>query len=141
MKQSFYLTSAMVAVLALGGCVTQQQADAKMGKGCEAAISATIAPKKLLGIKSTNYADEKTEGSLYRRITIVGQQKDGWIEAEKTYTCLFAQDWGFFKSTHFALLEQLAIGDFVLGKVDGQIRGSMEDYVKLNETAETAMGQ
>ena len=135
------LTTAMVSALALSGCVTQQQADAKMGKGCEAAVGAMIAPKTILNVKATTYADEQTEASLYRRVNITATEKDGWVEVEKKYSCLFSQDWGLAKMSHAALLEQLVIGDTILGKKDGKIEGSMDDFMKLTGAAETAMGE
>ena len=140
MKKLVVVLSA-ISTLALGACVNQQQADAKMGEGCKAAVSAMIEPKKLLDTKSLNYADEQTEGSLYRRVTLRAIEKDGWIEVEKEYKCLFAQQWGLFKSSHTALLEQLSVGDKFYGKKDGKIIGSMEDFMKLTEKANTVMGQ
>lgn len=140
MKKSV-LSLALLSVFVLSGCVTQQQADAKMGKGCEASVIAMIAPKTLMTVKSTNYSDEQNKESLYRRVTIVAVEKDGWLELEKTYSCLFAQDWGLFKSSHTAMLEQLVIGDQILGKKDGVIQGSMDDFLQLTGAAETAMGQ
>jgi uncharacterized lipoprotein NlpE involved in copper resistance len=135
------ITLSAVSVLALAGCVDQQQADAKMGEGCKAAIAAMIEPKRLLETKSINYADEKTEGSIYRRIVVRAIEKDGWVEIEKEYKCLFAQQWGLFKSSHTALLEQLSVGEQFYGKKDGKIIGSIEDFMRLNSKADTAMGQ
>lgn len=125
----------------LAGCVSQQQADQKMAKGCEAAIGAMIAPKQILEVKSTRFADEQTEGSIYRRIGLTAVEKDGWIEAEKEYSCLFAQQWGLFRLNHIALLEQMTYNDEIKGKKDGKIIGSMEDFLKLTKAADSAMGQ
>lgn len=130
-----------LTVLAVSGCVSQEQADNKMGKGCEAGLSAMIAPKTLKTIKSVKFADEKNSDGTYRRVTIAAVEKDGWMELDKEYSCLFLQQWGFFKSSHIALLEQLNYNGKVLGKLDGKIIGSMEDYMKLTKSADTAMGQ
>jgi len=127
--------------LALTGCVTQQQADAKMGKGCQSAAAAMIAPKTITNVKSTTYADEDTEGSIYRRVVVTATEKDGWVEVDKQYSCLFSQDWGLFKMSHTALLEQLTYDGNMIGKKDGKIQGSMDDYMKLTGAAETAMTQ
>lgn len=141
MKKSFVLLFAIAAPALLSGCVNQQQADAKMGKGCQAAVNAMIAPKTLSTIKSTQYADDATEGSLYRRVTITATEKDGWMELDKQYSCLFAQQWGLLKTSHTALLEQLSYNNEILGKKDGKIHGSLDDFIKLNKSADTAMGQ
>jgi hypothetical protein len=129
------------SVLALSGCVSQQQADAKMGDGCKAALAAVIEPKTITTVKAVNYSDEQTEGSLYRRITIDLVEKDGFADLDKKYSCLFSQDWGMFKSSHVALLEQVDAGDTFIGKKDGKLIGSMNDYMNLTSKADTAMGQ
>lgn len=130
-----------LSVLTLAGCVSQQQADEKMGKGCEAAVNAMIAPKTLVNVKSVKFADEVNSDGNYRMVTIVALEKDGWMELDKEYSCKFVQQWGLMKSSHIALLEQLKYGDTVMGKQDGKIIGSFDDFMKLTESAETAMGQ
>jgi hypothetical protein len=139
--KKYTLLAAGIATLALTGCVTQQQADAKMGTGCQAALAAVMGDKQILNVKAVNYSDEQTEGSLYRRVTVDLVEKDGWIELDKTYSCLFAQQWGFLKSSHTALLEQVDAGDSFLGKKDGKIVGSMEEFMNLTSKADTAMAQ
>lgn len=139
--KKFVVVISAVSTLALAGCVTQQQADAKMGEGCQAAVSAMIEPKTIKETKSVNFADEQTEGSLYRRVVVTAIEKDGWVEVTKEYKCLFAQQWGLFKSSHTAMLEQLSVGDKFYGKKDGKIMGSMEDFMRLTGKADTAMGQ
>lgn len=131
----------MISALALAGCVSQEQADAKMGKGCQSAVEAMIAPKTLTTVKSVRFANDQTEGSLYRHVTVQAVEKDGWLELDKEYECLFAQEWGFLKGSHTALLERVKFGDTVIGKVDGKIVGSLDDFMKLTTSAETAMGQ
>lgn len=130
-----------ISTLALTACVTQQQADEKMAKGCEAGVTALINPKEIKEVKTKNYSDEVVEGEPHRRVTLGVVEKDGWVELDKEYSCLFAQDWGVFKSSHKALLVQTKIDDSIYGKVDGQITGSIDDFVKLTETVDAAMGQ
>lgn len=130
-----------VASLALAACVTQPQADEKMAKGCEAGVKSLIAPKEIKEVKSKNVSDETTNEGLHRRVTLNVVEKDGWMEVDKQYSCLFAQDWGMFKSSHRALLVQTKIDDSLYGKVDGVITGSMEDFIKLTEHVDEAMGQ
>jgi hypothetical protein len=135
------LALAMIACLPLSACVTQQQADAKMGKGCEAALAVVMGDKQIVKVKATNYSDEETEGSLYRRITIDLVEKDGWAELDKQYSCLFAQEWAMFRMTHNALLEQVVMGDKIMGKKDGQILGNIDEFMNLVSKVDTAMTQ
>ena len=127
--------------ICLSGCVNQQQADAKMGKGCEAGLAAMMGNKQILTVKATNYSDEQTEGSLYRRVTIDLVEKDGWAELDKKYSCLFAQEWGPLKSTHTALLEQIVMDDKIIGKKDGVILGNINEFMNLVSKVDTAMTQ
>lgn len=130
-----------LSTLALTGCVTEQQADEKMAKGCEAGVVSLIAPKEISQVKTKNYSTEIVEDSPHRRVTLGVVEKDGWLELDKEYSCLFAQDWGLFKSSHKALLVQVQIDDSTYGKVDGIINGSMEDFMKLTDAVDQAMGQ
>lgn len=135
----------LISLLSLGltACVNQDQADEKMAKGCEAAVNALIKDdgKEISQIKVKRYANEQAEGGLHRRITLLGVEKDGWLELDKSYSCLFAQDWGLFKSSHEAMLVQVQIDDQLYGKKDGVIQGTLEDFMKLTDTVQKAMGQ
>lgn len=129
--------------LFLSGCITQNQADVKMAKGCTAGINAILADesKEISEIKVTRYADEQAEGGLHRRITFEAIEKDGWLEMDKQYSCLFMQEWGLFKSSHKALLVQLKIEDKLYGKKDGTILGSFDDFLRLVKVVDAAMVQ
>lgn len=127
--------------LSLSACVKQEDADIKMAKGCEAGINALLADqnKQIKEIKVQRYANEEAEGGLHRRITIEAIEKDGWLELEKQYSCLFMQEWGFFKSSHNALLVQIQMGDEIYGKKDGKILGNLQDFLNLTGVVERAM--
>jgi hypothetical protein len=135
------LAIAGVSIFALAGCVTQEQADAQMAKGCEGAVGAMLAPRSIKTVKGFTAADDSSEGSVHRRIFITYVENDDFAESEKKAECLFSQQWGIFKSTHAALLEQLVANDTILGKKNGMIQGSMEEFIKLTNGANTAMGQ
>jgi len=130
-----------ISLLVLTGCVTQDQADEKMSKGCIAGVESLIEPKNLGEIKSMQYADEMTEGGMHRRVTITAVEKDGWVELEKEYTCLFMQEWGIFSSDHRALLVQIEIDEELYGKKDGKIIGDFDDFLALSRSVDAAMGQ
>ena len=140
MKKFAFVLS--LSALALTGCVSQDQADAKMAKGCAAGVGALLTePKEIIVVKTENFSNEETSEGLHRRVTLEATEKDGWVEMDKSYTCLFAQEWGFFKSSHRALLVQVKIGEEIYGKRDGEILGGFEDFLKLTETVDGAMAQ
>lgn len=126
---------------ALTGCMSQDQADTKMSKGCEAGINALISPVKIGEIKSRNYSNEQINGGLHRRVTIEAIEKDGWLELDKEYSCLFMQKWGIFNSSHKALLVQTTIEDETIGNVDGHVVGGFDNFLKITNVVDAAMGQ
>ena len=138
--KKFILAFAGVSVLALAGCVSQEQADEKMKTGCKAAIGAMIEPRTIKEVKTSSTAAEKTMGSTYRRITLNYVENDDFADTEHTGSCLFSEQWGTFKSSHAALLEQVVYNDTLIGKKDGNIEGDMNDFMKLNEKVDAAMG-
>ena len=131
----------LLACFFVSGCVTQDEMDVKMAKGCAAGVNALLEDesKEILEIKSKRYANEDTEGGLHRRITIEAIEKDGWVELDKEYSCLFMQEWGMFKSSHRALLVQVEINDTLYGKKNGSIVGSFEDFLRLTKVIDSAM--
>lgn len=130
----------VAAALLLSGCVSQDQADQKMERGCRAGIESLIAPATLDQVKSINYSFENNIEGQHRRVTIEAVTKDGWLELDKTYSCLFAQQWGIFKSSHAAVLVQVRLDEGkVIGKQDGLIIGEMSDFIKLSDTVQEAM--
>jgi len=139
--KKFVLAVAGVSVLALAGCVSQEQADAKMKKGCEAGIAAMIAPRTIKEVKTSSADAEKTMGSVYRRVKMTYVENDDFADSEHEGSCLFSEQWGAFKSTHAALLEQVVFNDELVGKKDGTINGSMDDFLKLSEKVDAAMAQ
>lgn len=133
------LAFAGVSVIALAGCVSQEQADEKMKTGCKAAIEAMIEPRTIKEVKSSTAEAEETMGSVYRRVKVTYVENDDFAASEHQGSCLFSEQWGAFKSTHAAMLEQVVFNDTLIGKKDGNIQGDMNDFMKLNEKVNAAM--
>lgn len=138
--KKFILAFAGVFVIALAGCVSQEQADEKMKTGCKAAIEAMIEPRTIKEVKSSSGEVEDTMGSVYRRIKLNYVENDDFADTEHQGSCLFSEQWGMFKSSHAAMLEQVVYNDTLIGKKDGNIQGDMNDFMKLNEKVNAAMG-
>ena len=140
--KKFTVLLAGLSVIALAGCVSQEQADAKMKKGCQAAIGAMIAPTTIKEVKSSTAAPEKMLASTYRRVTLKYVEEGDFSETEVEGSCLFSEQWGMMKSTHAALLEQVVFNGNMIGKdKDGNIQGDMNDFMKLNEKVDAAMAE
>jgi hypothetical protein len=139
--KKFILLAAGLSTLALSACVSQESADEKMAKGCVGAVNAMLSPRTVKEMKSFTAENDTSEGSIHRRIKITYVENDDFAESERQGECMFSQQWGMFKSTHAALLEQLVVNDQIIGKKNGIIQGSMDDFIKLTNGASTAMGQ
>jgi hypothetical protein len=136
--KKFVVLLAGLSTLALCACVSQQQADEKMIIGCKAAVGTMIGPERTIKeVKTSAAEDEKTMGSVYRRIKISYSETEDFAAMEKQGSCLFSQQWGMFKSS----LEQVVYNDKLIGKKDGNIEGDMNDFMKLNEKVDAAMAQ
>ena len=140
--KKFTLLLAGLSALTLSACVDQKTADVKMFSGCEAAINAMIAPTTVKEVKTKTAADEKMLSSTFRRVKLGYVEAGDFAETVKEGTCLFSQQWGFLKSSHTAMLEQVNYNGTLLGKnAEGNIQGSMDDFLKLNEKVNAAMAQ
>ena len=139
--KKFAVLLAGLSTIALSGCVTQEQADAKMIKGCQAAVAAMIEPVVIKDVKASTAAPEKTMGSVYRRVKVSYTEQGDFAETVKEGSCLFSEQWGMFKSTHASMLEQVVYNGTLLGKKDGNIEGDMNQFLKLNESVDAAMSQ
>ena len=139
--KNFALILTGISVLALTGCVSQEQADIKMAEGCKGAVGAMIAPRTIKQMTTHTAEEDTSEGSIHRRLKITYIENDDFADTPKNAECLFSQQWGMFKSTHAALLEQLIVEENLIGKKNGVIQGSMDEFIKLTNGASTAMGQ
>lgn len=139
--KKFILLGMGLSALTLSACVSQDSADAKMAKGCEGAIGAMLSPRTIKEVKGFTAENDTSEGSIHRRIKITYVENDDFAESERTGECLFSQQWGMFKSSHAAILEQVVYNETIIGKKDGVIQGSMDDFIRLTNSASTAMGQ
>ena len=135
------LATALIATM-LSGCVDQVTADQKMAKGCKAGIESMIEPREIMEIQNTRYDYEDVKGEgLHRVIIIEAVEKDGWLELEKEYRCLFAEQWGLLRATHNAALIQLNIDGDIIGKKNGKIHGSLDDFMTLTEKVKMSMSR
>ncbi len=78
-------------------------------------------------------------GRNYRNIDVYAVESDGWIDINKTYECIFVEQFGLLGATHTASLYQIQIDDQIYGKKDGELIGDMATHLQLNEAVERAM--
>lgn len=141
MRHTAFLS--LVALLMLTGCVTREQADAKLARACAAAAEIFLDEGfTIKEIKDRLYGDVKDLGPGYRRVTLKAIESDSWFEVDKDYECIFVESFGFANMSHRATIYQVKVNDQVYGKEGDKILGSMETHLKLNEAVDKAlMGQ
>ena len=138
----FYILVLIFPLFILSGCIEQSVVDEKMARGCMAGVDALTKGREIIEVKKTTPTSENFQGEgLHRRVTIDVLEKDGWLEVDKQYSCVFLEEWGMFRSTHRALLMQIDIEGTIYGKNNGNIVGDWDDFLKLTRVVDAAMAQ
>ena len=139
--KKFVFLFASLSALALSGCVSQEQADAKMANGCSAAMTAQLGTDVVKDAKMTGSGATVLPNGEYRKIEMTYIDDSSFDQTPKQANCLFSEQWGPAKTSHTALLEQMTVNDTLYGKKDGVVQGALEDFLKLTDAASQAMGQ
>jgi hypothetical protein len=139
MKNGFRLITVLLCAASLTGCVSREQADAKLAKGCAAGANSLLPEGQTIGEIVSKTSTPSPEGPDYRHITIKVKQMDGWLEGDGTYECTFQESFGFLKNNYTGSLYQLKIGDKVYGKAGNEIMGTAEDFLKITDAVRDAM--
>jgi hypothetical protein len=136
-KIQFLIT--ILCALSLTGCVSREQADEKLAKGCAAGISALLPEGETLGNITAKKFTASPDGPNMRHVDLTVKREDGWIEEDVAYECTFEESFGFMSKNFTASLYQLRIGDQVYGKAGNQILGDAQDFIKLTDAIRAAM--
>jgi len=133
----FFLS--FVCLLVLSGCVSREQADAKLARACEAAVNVFLDEDQQIGeVKNATFSGSPV-GTDYRHVTIHTITMDGWIEAENDYDCVFQEGFGFMSMGYTASIYQVTVHDQTVGKSGNEILGTASDHMKLNEAVRAAL--
>ena len=134
---TFILMGACAMILS--GCVSREQADAKLAKGCEAGANVILPEgRKITRIAKSEFTPA-TEGRGMRHVKLTTIENDGFLEIENTVECVFEENFGFLNSGHSAAIYQVSAGDTVIGKSGSQIIGDAQVFLKLNDAMRDAM--
>lgn len=134
------LLALITSTLFLSGCVSRDQADTMIAKGCLAVAEAFLTDGfRIKEVKNKKFDIASGLGHGYRQVTISAIEEDGWAEIDKDYECVFAENFGFMKTTYSAGIYSFTKDDLTIGSVGGQITGGLEKITKMNKAAENAM--
>ena len=136
-----YIWPLLAVTILLAGCVSRDQADSKLAKGCEAGAKAFLADNiKVKEVKQKTFRDSAEFGTGYRTVILNVIESDGWYEPDKQYKCVFAEEFGPFGMSYSASIYQLKINDQTYGKDGDKIIGDLNDHMKLKEAVDRGMG-
>ena len=125
--------------LALTGCVSREQADEQLVKGCLAGVGALLPEGRTVGAIKDRKITESPEGPDFRHIALTVAEADGWLENEVQYECIFQEAFGFLNASHTGSIYQIRFDNQVYGKSGNEILGTAEDFIKLNDAIRKAM--
>ena len=134
------LIPALACLLLLTSCVSREQADERLARGCKAGAELFLDEGfKITKIKRVTHKDSLEFGAGYREVMLFASESDDWIDKETEYKCTFAEDYGPMKSTHRATLYQLNVNGQTYGIKNGQVLGDMGTHINLTTTIDKAM--
>ena len=126
--------------LILSGCVDREQADAKLVKGCIAAVEAFLPEgDEVKEIYSKETRTHPTMGYGHREVALEVSISDGYHVRDETHACIFLEEFGFAKMSHRASIYQLNYEGRIIGQENYQIRGDLQDMTKLTNAVDAAM--
>ncbi len=132
----------LLSVLVLTGCVTREQADARIARGCAAGVEVFLDEGfKIKEIKDKFFKDSVEFGHGYRHVILRAVESDDWLDVDKEYECVFAEGFGFLNNSHTATIYQLNVNGQTYGNKGGKLLGSFQDHLKLTEIVEQAMNR
>lgn len=133
-----FLLMGACAVL-LSGCVSREQADAKLAKGCEAGVKAMLSEGRTIAKIADTKFSPSPEGPSMRHVTLNAIENDGFLEVENKFECVFDEQFGLFNMNYTASIYQVRTGERVIGKSGNEILGDAQDFLKLTDAIREAM--
>lgn len=138
-KSRFLAFFGLAAVLLLTGCMSREQADAKLSTACGAAVGAMLPEGSRIDSVKAFHGEPSGEGPGLRHMTITAMYMDGWIEQENEYECVFEESFGFASMSYTASIYQVRWDGEMIGKSGGEIVGDAEDFIKLTDAVRKSL--
>ncbi len=134
------LILASLFVLPLTSCISREQADTRLEKGCKAGIEFFLENGfEIKSIKRAMFKNSTEFGNGYREVMMFLQISDGWYDHDKEYKCTFAEEWNSLGASHRADIYQINVDGDYYGVKDGKIIGDIETQINLSDAINNAM--
>jgi len=138
MKLNRFIFLNLFCLILLTGCVSREQADAKLAKACQAAVDVFLEDSKIDHIYDSKFSASPI-GTDFRHVIISTIIVDGWIEIESDFECVFQESFGLFNSGYAPAIEQVRVDDILIGRSGGEILGNPDDFVKLTDAVRKSL--
>lgn len=139
MKPAIFL--ALSSLLLVTACSSREEADAKLRKGCEYGVRTLLEKpnydRQIGSVKSASF--ENVDAGRRIVLDTVVKNKEYGYENDETFSCIFSETYSFGFIAWNANLEQIKVGDDVFGRENGQIKGDLQDFMKVTDEIERAM--
>lgn len=139
MKKYARFCLALMAVFALSGCVSREQADAKLAKACAAGVNVFLTGGQEVDKIVESKFSPSPIGQGFRHVTLTATVKNDWLEQNHTYECDFQENFGFMGGSYTASIEKLDAEGIVIGRAGGEILGDAQDFIKLTDAIRKAL--
>ena len=107
MKKIATLCLAVICTAALTGCVSREQADAKLAKACAAGVNVFLQDGQQIDKIVESKFTPSPVGQGFRHVTLVATVKNDLLEQNHTYECDCQESFGFKNSNYSASTEKL----------------------------------
>lgn len=135
------LIIALTVALLVSGCSSREEADTKLGKGCEAGVKALLGEQRY--DRQLDKVKKKTfeVDDLGRKIIIeaVTKNKEYGYETDEVFTCVFSETYSFGFIAWNANLESITIGEEIFGRENGQIKGDLDQFMRVTDAIADAI--
>lgn len=138
MRKSFYAILCL-SVFILSGCVSREQADAKLTKACAAGVNVFLPEGQEVGEIKNSESTPSPIGPGFRHIKLTATVKNDWLEQDHIYDCDFQESFGFLGMSYAASIERLDAEGTVIGRAGKEILGNAQDFIKLTEAIRKAL--
>ncbi len=133
------LSLAVICAAVLTGCVSRDQADAKLAKACAAGVNVFLQDGQQIDKIVESKFTPSPVGQGFRHVTLVAIVKNDWLEQNHTYECDFQESFGFMGTSYSASIEKLDAEGTVIGRAGGEILGDAQDFIKLTDAIRKAL--
>lgn len=125
--------------LLLSGCVSREQADAKLAKACAAGVNALLPEgRKIERTIDTKFSAAPDEPDM-RLVKLKAIENDGFLEVESDFECTFEEGFGLFNMSYYAAAHQVRMGERVVGRDGDSILGDSSEFAKLTDAVNGAL--